>query len=198
MTIRAFHAWKNNADLINDVHRLEYIKDTDSVVDITYGSGKWWTIYKPSQLVKHDLYKLDGVDFRDLPHDDNSFDVVAFDPPYVATGGRATTTIPEMYYAYGMTEAAATPVGVQADINRGLEEANRVGRRIVLVKCQNYISSGKLFPGAFLTWQHASDLKMELIDCFTMVTSPRPQPKGRKQVHARNNGSVLYVLGVSK
>lgn len=198
MTIRAFHAWKNNAELIHDVHRLGYIREDDTVLDVTYGKGKWWTEFKPKKLLKHDLYKLDGVDFRDLPEEDNSVDVVAFDPAYVSTGGRATTTIPEMYDAYGMVEAASTPLGVQSDINSGLEEANRVSRRIVLVKCQNYISSGKLFLGAIHTVNHALSLGMEVVDIFTMVTSPRPQPKGRRQVHARNNGSILYVLRVSK
>ena len=77
-----------NADLIAAIAPL-YL--TGSVLDVTYGEGKWWTRYQPAEFTAHDLYKLDGVDFRHLPEPDDSVDVVCFDPPYIPAGGGSTT-----------------------------------------------------------------------------------------------------------
>ena len=50
---------------------------------------------------------------------DETFDAVAFDPPYVSVGGRSTSGINGMHAAYGMDGAPLTPQGVQDDINAG-------------------------------------------------------------------------------
>lgn len=195
--VMAAWKWNTNADLIADLHKLGYIRDTDKVLDPTYGKGGWWTRYSPEYLVHHDL-ATHGVDFRKMPWHDNHFDVVAFDPPYVATGGRSTTGIPEFYMRYGMIEAPKDPQGVQMLINDGMDECMRVSKGLVLVKCQSYVSSGRIWPGEFLTFNHAMKMGMSLEDHFTMVTSPRPQPSGRRQVHARRNSSTLFVFKKGK
>lgn len=194
MTINAAHAWNTNAELINDVHRLGYIDSSDLVLDGTFGKGTWWKVWHPDTLVAHDK-KIDGTDFRDLPYPDKTFDVAAYDPPYVSVGGRKTTTIPEMHAAYGMDDAPTSPMEVQRLIDEGLTEMNRLTKRFVLVKCQDYISSGKFFPGTIYTMAHAVGvLDMEIVDRFIMITTPRPQPPRDRQVHARNNCSTLFVL----
>lgn len=83
MTIFAATPWRNNAELIRDIAELGYIKKDDYTLDPTYGRGKWWDLWRPDNLVIHDLYTVDGVDFRELPEADGTFDVVAYDPPYV-------------------------------------------------------------------------------------------------------------------
>lgn len=82
--VLAVQDWPSNGHLIADVAEL-YIAPDARVLDVTYGGGKWWTIYRPVNLVAHNR-AVDGVDFRNLPHADESFDVVAFDPPYVPGG----------------------------------------------------------------------------------------------------------------
>jgi tRNA G10 N-methylase Trm11 len=194
--ILAAHPWRNNAELIAATARLGYIKQTDKVLDPTYGRGKWWTEFRPDDLTTHDK-KLDGVDFRNLPYDPETFDVVAFDPPYVSTGGRQTTTMPDFADRYGMTDAPRTPAGLQILINDGLAEVARVTKKngIVLCKCQNYISSGHLWLGAHWTLSEALHLGLECIDILEhTVKKPRAQPKGRRQVHARRNLSTLFVF----
>ena len=102
-----------------------------------------------------------------------------------------------MHAAYGMDGAPLTPQGVQDDINAGLDECYRVVKKggIVLVKCQNYVTSGKLWPGTFLTWEFAGNcVGFQLVDHLTHVSGPRPQPEGRPQQHARRNSSDLLVL----
>ena len=65
---------------------------------------------------------------------------------------------------------------------------------IVLVKCQDYISSGKFWAGTHHTLTCALDVGFELIDRLEHYGAPRPQPPGRRQVHARRNLATLFVL----
>jgi hypothetical protein len=191
VTILAAYPWKDNAELIADCHTLGYIRDTDMVLDPTWGRGKWWTTFHP-----HGLSVLAGnEDFCCLPWVANHFDVAVFDPPYVAKGGRTTSTIPDMDSAYGMDDAPATPDLVQQQIFDGLDEIHRVlrPRGIALVKCMNYISSGKLWLGAHYTLAYSLAIGFECIDWFEHINTGRPQPH-KTQVHARRNLSTLYVL----
>ncbi len=110
-----------NANLLAYIAPL-YLPEHVVVMDVTYGKGGWWHTVNPSRFtrfVAHDLYTLDGVDFRSLPEDDGSVDVVAFDPPYVAPGGRDTSTIPQMTAAYGMHSTPKTPAENAAVIATG-------------------------------------------------------------------------------
>lgn len=78
-------SWPTNADMIRDIIRLGYFDpQSDDVADLTYGDGNWWADdTRPTSFVAHDLYKLDGVDFRALPEPDGTYDAVMYDPPYV-------------------------------------------------------------------------------------------------------------------
>lgn len=189
-------AWRSNADLIVSMAALGYIKQTDKVLDPTYGRGNWWQKFRPERLVYHDKYTVDGVDFTDLPHDEGEFDVVAYDPPYVSKGGRETTTMPDFQDRYGMTRAPTSPAELQGLIDAGTSENFRVLRPggVQLIKVQDYVSSGKLWLGTHWTLTHALALGFEVLDRMEHITSPRPQPPGRRQVHARRNFSTLLVL----
>jgi tRNA G10 N-methylase Trm11 len=195
MTILAANTWPTNAELIEDVARL-HLGDVQIMVDPTYGRGVWWKKWRPPMLVSHDL-AIDGVDFRELPHPSEHFDAAAFDPPYVSIGGRATSQMREMYERFGLLDAPRSPEDLQGLINSGLVEVRRVTRRggLILVKCQDYISSGKLWAGTHRTLKFAESIGLELVDRFEHVAKrPRPQPSGRRQVHARRNLSTLLVL----
>ena len=95
-----------------------------------------------------------------------------------------------------MGTTAKRPEDVQSDIQDGLDGCLRVVKPggIVLVKCQDYVTSGKLFPGTLLTCNHAIMKGFELVDRLEHISGPRPQPGGRRQVHARRNLSTLFVL----
>lgn len=203
--VLAANSWTNNGDLIVDVAHLHF-REGDSILDPTYGHGIWWK--RADELPMHQLSKLsndpgstaysEGHDFRSMPFDDNSFDVVAYDPPYAAKGGRDTSTIDDMDARFGLHDAPPTPIMLQDLIDDGLTEAVRVSRRLVLVKCMTYVSSGKLWLGEFLTLQHALHLGCRLEDRFIHVGGIGPDPKDRRQIHARNNASMLYVLRVPR
>lgn len=184
--------WRTNAELIADCARLGYLKDTDRILDPTYGRGIWWQEWTPQELQKPVEH-----DFRDMDwFADASFDAVAYDPPYVSVGGRKTTTLPDMHDRYGLTDAPTTPKQLQKLINDGLTEMHRVvkPRGYVLTKCQDYVSSGKLWLGTHWTLTHALELGFECVDRLEHYGTPRPQPPGRRQVHARRNLSTLFVF----
>lgn len=195
VAVMAAASWPTNAHLIEDVARLGHLTLDDYTLDPTFGRGVWWQRWRPHRLEAHDA-TLDGVDFRELPYADGTFDAVAFDPPYVSVGGRATTGIAEMHDRYGLTDAPTSPKALQAMIDGGLCEARRVvkPRGVVLVKCADYVSSGQIWPGTHLTLDCAFALGLRLVDRFEHVGSARPQPPGRRQVHARRNLSTLFVL----
>ena len=193
--ILAATAWPTNAHMIEDCARLGYLRGDWNVMDATFGKGVWWKLWRPERLTEHDI-ALDGVDFRALPEGDGTYDAVAFDPPYVSKGGRSTTTIPDFFERYGLKDAPRTPADLQRYIDAGTSECARVLKPggVLLVKCKDYISSGKLWLGASRTLAHAVGLGLEAIDRLEHVGRPGPQPPGRRQVHARRNLSTLFVL----
>lgn len=209
--------WPSNAEMIEDVVRLGYIRPTDRLLDLTWGSGVWWRKYThPGDFVancadrdKKGFLKspagdaeVISADFRDTGLPADHFDVVAFDPPYVSKGGRATSTIPKFLAAYGLRDAASTPEALHAYNVDGLLEARRVVKPggYVLVKVMNYISSAHLQPAAHWMRDTALEEGFKLVEDWVHVGDPGPQPKKningteRRQVHARNNYSVLLIL----
>ncbi|HEY7821637.1 MAG TPA: hypothetical protein VIG24_02325, partial [Acidimicrobiia bacterium] len=132
-----------NAELMAAIAPL-YL--SGSVLDVTYGKGKWWDKVKPSPFVAHDLHTLDGVDFRDLPEPDRSFDTVCFDPPYVASGGESSAKLGDQFQkAYGIGHKRAAGSDLDALIVGGLTECLRVAWRFVLVKCMEFAGGGSRF-----------------------------------------------------
>lgn len=195
--------WPSNAHLIEDCHRLGYLRDDWLTLDPTYGKGTWWRRYRPTRLLCHDQ-ALDGTDFRSLYYRDEAFDAIAFDPPYVSKGGKETSGIKGMDALYGIGENTdkTTPAEIQKLMDDGLTEMYRMLKPggICLYKGKNYISSGSYWPGIFKMKAHADKLGFELIDMAIMVTGPPPEPETRAgkpagpQKHFRNNYSVLLVL----
>ena len=197
--ILAATSWKSNADLIADVARLGYIKADDEICDLTYGRGTWWKKCTLGVLTTNDWDTETQTDrhwdFREVGWVDEVFDVVAFDPPYVCVGGRKTTTIQAHHDRYGMGDTPTTPRALQDMIDGGIDEADRICKPggIILIKCANYISSGKMQPGVFWTQQHTRLWSWTLEEQLVMVGKPGRQSQ-KRQVHARNNWSCLLIL----
>jgi hypothetical protein len=192
MTIPAVHNWPTNADLIADVAKLDYIRKEDLTVDVTYGKGNWWTKWAPKILVCHDKYTLDGVDFRDLPHPYDHFDCVAFDPPYKLNG---TPALDEFDKRYGV-DKKMTWQEKHAMIQDGIRECSRVLKRggHLLLKCQDQVCSGAIRWQTIYFTSVAEATRLILVDRFDMIGGGRPQPAGRRQVHAQGRPSTLLVF----
>lgn len=197
MTVLAATSWKSNAELIADVAQLGYLHG--ATLDPTYGRGTWWKVFRPEHLTTHDL-RLDCVDFRQLPEADGTFNSIAFDPPYMAPGGRKSSTIPDFNDRFGLHTTPARPEQLQEVINDGLKELVRVlaPKGFLLVKCQDYINGGAYWNGTFKTQRAAFDLGLRQVDRFEHVRRPGPQPPRPRQVHARRNLSTLLVFQAPK
>lgn len=196
--VMAVSNWKTNADLIADVARLGYLDGT--VLDTTYGeAGGFWKVWRPEGLVAADvdpnIEDLDLVaDFTCLPFADESFDSVVMDPPYRLNG---TPTLGEFDSRYGI--GAYTRWQDRMDlILRGVTECCRVSRSFVLTKTQDQICSGKVVWQSDLVTDTAAKSGFTKVDRFDFVTAMRPQPPGRRQVHARRNASQLLVFRKEK
>ncbi len=193
--VLAAGTWRTNAELIADIARLGYLTDDGLTLDPTYGLGRFWPLWRPARLVRHDLDPAkapDGAaDFTALPYPDDTFDAVAFDPPYKLNG----TSAHPSDEAYGVAGQAVRWQDRHALIRAGITEATRVLRPsgTLLVKCQDQVCSGQV------RWQtrefadHAESLGHRLVDRLD-ITSYRAQPPGRRQIHARRNTSTLLVL----
>lgn len=182
-----------NADLIAAVAPL-YL--TGTVLDVTYGRGMWWRRWRPETLGIHDI-ALDGVDFRDLPHPDSSWDTVCFDPPYVPRHG-ADRGIPQrdvdFRARYGLTESRSS-AELEALISAGLEECARVARRWLLVKCCDYVNGRQLHLGHVRVLDLAARLGLRVHDLLILNSGSGP---GGGQIvtplRARRAHSYLVVL----
>lgn len=201
MTVKAATAWRTNADLVDACWKLGYVHGR--TLDPTYGLGNWWltgqaAVDSGSVACDLDPEKAGNVraDFRELPFADDSFDTVVFDPPYVSPGGRKTTGLPEFWARYGMGATAKSPELLFEYNSAGFRECIRVAKRgtHVLYKSQDYISSGKLKPVTHWIINDADYYGMEYVDRLEHIGEGRPQPKGRRQVHARRNLSTLLVF----
>lgn len=194
MTITAIGTWRDNAALIADVARLGYLDG--HVLDTTHGLGRFWTTWQPERLTAVDLDPTKspsmpaGVDFTALPFADNSFDTAVIDPPYRFTG----TADQPFDGAYGLKAAIRWQDRMQLILD-GVTECCRVSRGYVLAKVQAQVVSGKVRWQDIEVARTAEALGWRLVDRFDLVTAARPQPTGRRQVHARRNHSTLLVLG---
>lgn len=197
---------RRNADLIATIAPL-WIAPSAKALDLTYGRGLWWARYRPQHLVTNDLdHSRDTdchYDYRDLPLAwTDTYDLVAFDPPYTAKGGRTTSGIAEMDDRYGLVAAPATPQLLVHDICEGLQQAARVLRPggILLLKSADFISSGKYQPVHLDLLVCAVSLGLEIVDEYVHHSGRGPQPTRnrdgtlRRQVHSRRAHSYLTVF----
>ena len=189
MTIFACQAWLTNGDLIADVARLHF-RPEDSVLDATYGRGNWWTKYTPPDLHTNDLHTPADhrMDFRTLGFNSGAFDVVCFDPPYKLNG---TPTLGDFDDRYGIGDQTGWRERMQLIVD-GFIECQRVASRLVVAKVQDQVCSGKIRWQTLALVDHMAGFR--LLDRFDMVGGGRPQPTGRRQVHAQMRPSTLMVF----
>lgn len=205
MTHLEAQRWPSNSELIEAAFQIhvwpkkwaKYPRRV-KVLDVTYGKGVWWKWVNDLHNMDFDAHDLkdDRVDFRSLPESDQSMDVVAFDPDYIAQGGRKTSTIPERNERYGLDGEYETPASLQRKIDAGLAECARVVRPqgLILQKCSTYISSGKPWPGEFHCIKAGLKLGLAIEDIVVDIGDPGPQPKREgPPKHFRSNSSRLLI-----
>jgi hypothetical protein len=197
-----------NADLIATIAPL-YL--TGSVLDVTYGEGGWWKRFTPDPFTFHDLHKVDGIDFRNLPHPDRSFDAVCFDPPYVISGSASSERLgPGFQDAYGIgthhlgkLNTNGGKVTFEGLILDGLAECIRVSRGFVLVKCMEFSQGSHVPPSrSFHDVPHTITVRALELGCVktdTIVHHTGSGPGGHniwEPIRCRRHHSYLLVFQV--
>lgn len=109
--------------------------DAASALDMTYGSGKFWTGHEAVSVVGVDISPSRArdacADFTRLPFADGAFDVAVFDPPYLAdVSARNPGVVGRRFGSFARQD------DVQMAVRRGSAEAWRVARLGVIVKVQ--------------------------------------------------------------
>lgn len=182
----------SNADLMAAVAPL-YLNG--SVLDVTYGEGKWWDRFTPDPFTFHDLHKVDGVDFRSLPEADGSVDTVCFDPPYVLSGGVGTNDIQGRFGIGHQNGLRGWPMLMDL-FTGGLSEACRVSRGFVLLKCMEFVQGANILrdpPTEAI--KHAESLGWHLHDRIVHHTGTGPGGHNIFDVkRARRAHSYLLVF----
>ena len=192
MTVLAAFAWPTNGHLIEDVAKLGYLDGR--VLDVTYGNGVFWQRWKPAELVACDINAEKSplgrsVDFRNLEDFEiGSFDAVVLDPPYKLNG---TPSAPDE--RYGADVRATREERLQL-VRDGIRECLLITRRFLLVKCMDQVEAGQKRWQTYDFTAVALATGARLVDRFDMLTVPRPQPPGRRQLHAQGNYSSLLIF----
>lgn len=183
-----------------------------SVADVTYGEGVFW---RQVSSGKYDLTATDidparspnssdGVDCRDLPYEDASFDCVVLDPPY-AEGFYGTENKPSNN-DYWITERYAGDTGEQsATYHEAVlelyaaagEEASRVLREggVFIVKMQDEVSRNEQRLTHIELTNIYEKMGFHAKDLFVVVRPDTPTI-GRmyEQRRARKNHSYFLVF----
>jgi len=114
-----FSAYQDSNDAVFPLILRLYVPEGSRVADVTYGKGVFWRRVdtRKYQLFASDLNSEStpreckgGIDSRRLPYEDQSFDAVVFDPPYMHTpGGTAHNGHQnfEQYYANNLEQDTA-------------------------------------------------------------------------------------------
>lgn len=195
--VLAIQKWATNADLIADCARLGYLRPEWRTLDVTYGYGTFWKVFRPDELVGCDLNPEKSpigypVDYTALPFDDRSFPVVVFDPDYKLTG--TAWNVGGMDERYG-TDGKVRWQDRMANIRAGARECGRVSKKMLLVKCQDQVVSSKIRWQTRAIADEVEPLGFGLKARFDFLgVREQPHDATRQQKNPRAQSSQLLVF----
>lgn len=199
----------SNADVFPEVLEL-HVSRGSRVADVTYGKGVFWRNIAPEdyQMFPSDI--ADGVDCRNLPYEDSSFDAVVFDPPYMEgffrngnseKAGAGTHGAFRNHYSNGdevpVSGGGKWHAAVLDLYFDGGREARRVLRDkgVLIVKCQDEVSANRQNLTHVEIINEYERMGFYCKDLFVVVRTNRPgMSRVLKQVHARKNHSYFLVF----
>lgn len=165
------------------------------VLDATHGMGVFWKLGIPDgwQLTAIDIDPGKGVTVMDNRHMEFSkeeFHVIVYDPPHVTHGWSE-------WDSSGRYGSANEGYGSISYLFPGfLDEAERVlvPGGIVIAKLADQVHSGRFWPqtAEFITMASQQFAVCNII--IKVRESARPQPSGRRQLHAEQRHSYYIIL----
>jgi len=201
--ILAFAGRKTNAEVIRDCATLGYLLADWDTIDLTYGYGRFWALWRPDpeHFSRGDLNPNkspdypDGLNATDTKLPSRSWDAVVIDPPYKFNGTSGQGGPASSDESYGVDGDYVTPSQRLGLMTAMMVEGHRILRPngFMLYKCQAQVVSGKVIWQDRIMAERAEGLGMRHVDTL-YVEGHRPQPSGRRQVHARQNYSTMLIL----
>lgn len=165
--------------------------DALTVLDATWGTGKFWLPNSPYHLVGldrsgHGRPSVLG-DFTKLPFADNRFDVVIFDPPYQWDEGKTKRSVVGRRFATYTGEQDAW-----STITAGALEAWRVGRLGIIVKIQDYTHASK--PVRLSRWVEGALPEEPYATVHQARLNTITDPKWSDQLSPRANSTTFLAF----
>lgn len=193
----------SNEEILSAIMKLYNIERFD--LDCTYSKGNFWKNL-PQPVYKSDIFPLYKfviqADSRKLPFNDNSFNSVIFDPPFVIGG-----SLKDKNYD-GNSVKTAKRFGYYTNFNslkehyyKSLIEINRIlkDKGILVFKCQDIVAGGKNYFSHNLVFNYAIETGFYPIDLFILLAKVRLNSFGvnsrwQNQYHARKYHSYFWIL----
>jgi len=190
-----------NEDVLPKILDL-YAKSGCKIADITFGRGVFWKNIPEDKYYLYPSDILTGTDCRDLPYDDNFFDCVVFDPPYMhSPGGTAHVGHQHFEKYYRNNNVSATGAKYhEAVLELYFDTATEVFRilkeqGIFIVKCQDEVCSNRQRFTHVEIIQNYVQQGFIAEDLFVVMRTNKPGvSRTIKQVHARKNHSYFLVF----
>lgn len=201
-----------NADLFPKILRL-HVPRGAKIADITWGLGVFWKKVPEGEYEVHGSDLKTGTDCRKLPYEDESFDCIVFDPPYMEgffrrdkghLGGAGTHSTFRNAYSNGQETSEGGPKWHAAVVDlyvQGGKESVRVLKPngIMIVKCQDEVSANRQWLTHVEIINAYAALGFYARDLFVVVRANQPGvSRILKQVHARKNHSYFLVFQKTK
>ncbi len=202
-----------NEDIFPKILDL-HVPKKSKVADVTWGKGVFW---KKVPDEAYNVFATDismGIDCRNLPYENESFDCVVLDPPYMEGFYRkkqehkaGTGSHSSLAKAYSNGDeinsdtqntgtkkwhAAVTDMYFKASA-----EAYRILKKkgVLIVKCQDEVSAGKQWLTHVEIINKLESMGFYTKDLFVVVRNNKPSvSRLKKQVHARKNHSYFLVF----
>ena len=197
-----------NADVFSQILDL-HVPIGSKIADVTYGNGVFW---KNVDISRYELIATDianGIDCRNLPYENDSFDVLVLDPPYMEgllrnnslhKAGTSTYSAFRDYYSNGdesnkdgpKWHKAVTDLYYKAGIE-GFRVLKNNG--IMIVKCQDEVSANRQWLTHVEIINFYEQLGFYTKDLFVVVRKNKASiARLIKQKHARKNHSYFLVF----
>ena len=198
-----------NAEIFPSILNL-HVTDGAKIADVTFGKGVFW---RKVDTQNYDLHPSDieeGIDCRNLPYENKSFDAVVFDPPYMegffrkgntTKAGTGTYNAFRNHYSNGHEEpkngGGKWHAAVTELYEDGGKEAHRIlrDRGVFIVKCQDEVSANRQNLTHVEIINAYAKMGFFCKDLFVVVRPNKPGvSRILKQVHARKNHSYFLVF----
>lgn len=196
-----------NADLFPHILKL-HVPDGAIIADVTWGKGVFWQQVPKGVYTVHGTDLKTGVDCRDLPYADQSYDCVILDPPYMEglfrrssdhlAGSGNYAAFREHYSNGKKTEGGPKYHAAVLDLYfRAGREAHRVlkSEGVLIVKCQDEVSANQQRLTHVEIINEYAEMGFYAKDLFVLVRQNKPaMSRVLRQKHARKNHSYFIVF----